>query len=75
MYKLIKERALPFRMNTVELRLLYKRVTGIEAPDLNHLLDGTINDKKAKKIYDYILWLEEQFTKVYTLKKRLIPWE
>lgn len=75
MYKLIKERALPFHMNIVELRLLYKRVTGIEAPDLNCLLDGTINHKKAKKIYDYILWLEEQFTKVYTLKKRLIPWE
>lgn len=53
-------------MTLIDLRMEYKRKTGISDVPISHGYYGDV---------EYILWLENELLELRKLHKKLIPWE
>jgi hypothetical protein len=64
-------------MTRTDLRIKYKKNTGLRAPDLNPS-DVALYEDSAWMYRDtrnYAKWLEDEIVKLANLKNRLLPWE
>lgn len=62
-------------MTPTDLRILYRKETGVNAPDASQFAKVYIPKNMQDNVLSYIQWIEDLLLKEKDLHHKLIPWE